>query len=510
VRGNIELRDLLEKAEAMKSALHIQLDGTQSNGVSYVMDVVRRGGMSVGVGPPGTGKTVIFNFAQREVFDRLSKDEVVIYVAPTNRLVEECATRTLAHLLARGLTWPELMGLVRVYGSRFKAEPLREGVKLVFTTPYQPGALRSLVKMKDAVHLMVDEASTTTLHEPFIEIAMSMVEAIKERRLGWLRSFSVIGDPMQAVTEEYGSWKEKLKLLIVGRILKTSIPQDEEAIIEEDPSKIFELAERYAPSLGVKYFFLENTYRMPKPTELLVSEPFYGGLLKGVESYEQRLKDVKREQPSLVSSVLGSCKLLKDEARKAIDNALDSRIPIVYLRDSGPAYAYTVQEGLIGRRPREIEELDIVRSGLACEVAAYLLASTAPRTWVEVLTPYVEMKAQIQLGLRRLVRGGLEEELRRRVRVSTIHSALGSEADIVVVAMGKEYKGVDEETMYFRIPELINVQFSRHRRLLVIIGNVERLARGFEKVGHAKNLPRLAEALNELKEEELVVRAKVG
>jgi hypothetical protein len=509
VRGNIELGDLLRKAEAMAPAPHLRLDGTQSKGVGYIMDVVRRGGMSVGVGPPGTGKTVVFNFVQREIFDKLSEDEVVIYIAPTNRLVEECATRTLAHLLARGFGEAELRGLVRVYGSRFKAEPLRKGVKMVFTTPYQPGALKSLVEMKDAVHLMVDEASTTPLHTPFIEVAMSMVEAIKEKRLGWLSSFSVIGDPMQAVTEEYGSWKEKLELLIVGRILKTSIPQDEEAIIEEDPPKIFELAERHISSLGVKYFFLESTYRMPKPTELLVSAPFYGGLLKGVESCKQRLKDVKREEPSLVSSVLGSCEFLKDEARKAIDNALDSQIPIVYLRDSGPAYAYKVREGLTRRRPREIEELDIVRSGLACEVAAYLLASTAPWTWVEVLTPYVEMKAQIQLGLRRLVRGGLEEELRQRVRVSTIHSALGSEADIVVVAMGKEYI-LDEETMYFRIPELINVQFSRHRRLLVIIGDVERLARGFKQVGHAKNLPRLAEALNELKEQEFVVRANVG
>jgi superfamily I DNA and/or RNA helicase len=163
----------------------------------------------------------------------------------------------------------------------------------------------------------------------------------------------------------------------------------------------------------------------------------------------------------------------------------------------------------VGRRLPEIEELDLFRSRLACEVAAYFLASTIDSVKIEVLTPYVEMKTQIGLMLWQLM-GELKEELRKRIKVSTIHSALGSEADIVVVAMGKEYGEYgDKKTIYFQTPELVNVQFSRHRRLLVVIGNIKRLAKGFEKVDYAKNLVRLTEALEELRKQELIKEVTV-
>jgi hypothetical protein len=104
---------------------------------------------------------------------------------------------------------------------------------------------------------------------------------------------------------------------------------------------------------------------------------------------------------------------------------------------------------------------------------------------------------------------GSREELKRRIRVSTIHSALGSEADIIVAVLGKEYKGKEEDkmTIYFQTPELINVQFSRHRRMLVIIGNIEKLANAFEKT-RTPYVSLLTKALNELKERELISEVK--
>jgi hypothetical protein len=505
----IELRDLLAKAEMIRSTLGFRLDEAQCEGLNDVTYVVKNGGMSVGVGPPGTGKTVVFNLAQRELFDALDDYEVMIYVAPTNRLVEDCAVRTLAHLLSKGFEKSELREFIRAYGSRFKAEPPTRDVRIILTTPYQPGMLRDLLETKRTVHLMIDEASTTPWHEPFIELAMSMVKAIREKRLEWLHSFSVIGDPMQAVVEEYKPW-EKLEMLIVGRVLMASLPQDERSLVREDLSKIFELAKKYAPSVGVKYFFLNNSYRIPKPTELLVSIPFYSGLLKGVEEYKRRLKGIRREEPGFKSKVLERCKHLKEKRLvEVLDHALNSQIPVVYLRDKGLAYAYRVRGEPVYRRLPEIEELDLFRSKLACEVAAYFLASTIDSVKIEVLTPYVEMKTQIGLMLWQLM-GELKEELRQRIKVSTIHSALGSEADIVVVAMGKEYGEYgDKKTIYFQTPELVNVQFSRHRRLLVVIGNIKRLAKGFEKVDYAKNLVRLTEALEELRKQELIKEVTV-
>jgi len=482
------------------------LDPAQLQGVDKIADAIAYGGMSVGVGPPGTGKTVMFNVTQSDVFEKLDKSEVIVYVAPTNRLVEECTVRTLAYLLVKGFNEAELGNLIRVYGSRFKPEPLKNDVKIVFTTPFQPGALKDLSRIKDAVHLMVDEASTTPLHGPFIELAMSMVKAHKNKRMEWLYSFSVIGDPMQAIAEGYKS-SEKFKLLIVGRTLMKLIPEDERKVVQQDPPKIFELANKHASSLGIKYFFLDNTYRIPKPTELLVSIPFYNEMLKGVESYKQRLKDIKLEAPSLRSSVLERCRRLKDEILHKVDNALDSQIPIVYVRDRGLAYTYRAHGVVIGRRPQEIDELDVFRAELASEIAAYLFTTTVDDVKIDVLTPYTEMKTQIQLTLKRLIDAKLDQKLRQRIRVSTIHSALGSEADIIVVALGKEYKGDETTTIYFQTPELINVQFSRHKKLLVIIGNIERLVRGFEKSGYA-HISRLTEALNKLRGQGLISEVK--
>ena len=497
MRGSLGLQELLDEAKSMvplASAIH--LDNAQRETANNVLNVVESGGVAVGIGPPGTGKTAVINIAEFEVFEGIDRDEAVIYVAPTNRLVRESAVRTLALLLSKGYSRSELSGLIRVYGSQFKPEHLNEDVRIVFTTPYQPGALKSLSRIKRTVHLMVDEASTTPLHEPFIEIAMAMAEVIRRKQLEWIYSFSVIGDPMQAIAGEY-TLRDKFKLLIVGRLLLESMPEDERERVLQNPPELFEVAERYSSRLDIKYSFLEYTYRIPRPTESIVSKSFYKEKLKGVESYDQRLKDIKLEAPGLKSNVLQRCLILNESnIRNKLDNALDSQIPVVYIEDKGPAYL--VKEG---RRPKELEELDVKRARVASEIATYLAASTLDHVRIDVLTPYVEMKTQIQSHLNSLI-GSMSElkSLKRRIRVSTVHSALGSEADIVVAVLGKEYRGREQaETIYFQTPDLVNVQFSRHKRLLAVIGNIKRLARAFKDHPYASHVSLVADALNELK-----------
>jgi hypothetical protein len=46
---------------------------------------------------------------------------------------------------------------------------------------------------------------------------------------------------------------------------------------------------------------------------------------------------------------------------------------------------------------------------------------------------------------------------------------LGGEADFVIAVLGREYY----PSIYFKEPELLNVQLSRHRLMLTVIGSIE-------------------------------------
>lgn len=515
--SQLSIDDVTRRAKSVIPTMRVNLDSAQLKGVRNIINALKSGGLSVGIGPPGTGKTVVFNITHFDIVDHMDKNEIILYVAPTNRLVEECSLRTAALLLLKGYTMSDLRNILRIYGSRFKPDKLHEDVKIVFTTPYQPGALKYLLKIKNTVHLMIDEASTTPLHGPFIEIAMTMAEAIRKKRVEWLRSFSVIGDPMQAIVEEY-TFPEKLKYLIVGRLLTKPLPPYELDVIKQDPALIFQYAPDHFNALGVKYFFLDKTYRIPNPSELIVSEPFYHGLLKGVPSCKERLRDIKDEKQDIISIIRSKRRLLKDPIINTAVNALDSQIPVIYIKDRGPSYAYKIPiRGEIyspKRRPAEIDELDIVRARLAAEIAAFLCATTQDNIKIEVLTPYIEMKTQIQLYLREIFSEKSTMNIEHRLRTSTIHSALGSEADVVVVTMGKEYRGKSEDeftrTIYFHTPELVNIQFSRHRRLLVIIGDIERLAKNFKKERYFTSISKLANVIKDLKERGFVITTTIG
>jgi len=477
----------------------IFVDDSQKEGVDSIEKVVDHGGISVGVGPPGTGKTHVFSFVMSEIYQDLDEDEAVVYVAPTNALVGEAAVRTIAYLAKKGFTEKDLVNTLRIYGSHYRSPELNDSVKMVFTTGYQPGALKRLAEIKRRIHLFVDEASTTALHEAFMPLSMS-IELMLMRRdvksLKFIGSFSVIGDPMQALIDPSYGWKWKIEQLIVSRLIMAQIPEDEREVVKQDPPKMFELAKNYAKSSSdVKYFFLSKTFRMPRPTELLVSIPFYNRMLTAARDYKEAMKDV--EIVIRDSTLIGNSKFL-GRMSGIIEEAISARVPIVYIRDPRKAYSESPIKGL--------DDYDERRAVLGAEIAAYMAYHTN-LTRIAVIVPYNEMVGQIRFYIARRFRSYLGDRM-RRISVRTVHSSLGLDSEAVIAIMGKEYKGAEGfETIYYQSPELINVQFSRHMKILIVIGSIERLAKNMQD--KHQYVGRLQESLEELKKEGVVRIAKM-
>ena len=124
------------------------------------------------------------------------------------------------------------------------------------------------------------------------------------------------------------------------------------------------------------------------------------------------------------------------------------------------AAAYTIASALVEAARREgASGLDIVVSSI----------------YTEMLEPFYTLKG---------------------VRPSTVQALLGGEADIHITMLGKEWYGStpcirpwqaarddrdDRVTLYYREPELLNVQLSRHSRLLILVGNISHFKSQTEK-----------------------------
>ena len=132
---------------------------------------------------------------------------------------------------------------------------------------------------------------------------------------------------------------------------------------------------------------------------------------------------------------------------------------------------------------------DPTRAKLGVEFAVALAAITGKSTGV--ITAYVQQMNQMQLLyqmryldlMRRLKLNGL-------ISFSTTHRMLGSQRDNIVAILGKEHSGIHDfnTTMYFQEPELLNVQLSRHQRLLVVIGNLTSLINTVNRIHQLKHL----------------------
>ncbi len=440
---------VLETEESFKRALNL-------------VEKAFEGRIAIVQGPPGTGKTTVFIEAIDRVIDRLDERELIIYVAPTNKLVAQTLDR-VAHILSkRGYKTRDILSMVRVYGSQFDFtdyEKLNWGVdrevRIVLTTEYQRVSSRD----HDTIHLLVDEASRSKLHRPFIASARDLTSKL-ERGEEIYGSINVVGDPMQAIVLGEKYWMSRRireERLIIEAFTKNLLIL-EGFDVKDDPIELMKLAHKH---LSGKYFeLLRRTYRLPSPTEAPISEGYYDGLLEARYSAKDVLKGLwaGRTLPS-------GDKLLR-EVYNIVEKAITTGIPLIIVEPSKDRRGYEYFQSLM----RTGAIYSPIRAKLSMAFAITLTLTTEKETYV--IAPYRDQVQRTMLELRRSY-SSLIGGLRDKIRFATVQKMLGSEADNIVAVLGKEYHGgEDEPTIYFKEPELFNVQLSRHKKVLVIIGDL--------------------------------------
>lgn len=442
-----------------------------------IIDTINNGNINITIGPPGSGKTTTIALTLSNIYDELDEAEVVIYATTHNKLVLEASKKTIGRLIDK-VGSDEIKKTVLVSGSHFVPMEPSENTKLIFTTFHQPTIVEKVLSMKDRVHVITDEASTAKNSQTFLPTSYALNDIFLGGNidLRLISSLSLIGDPMQALLISRYRVKPMIFEIINGMIKS---PQDKKRI-EEEPDAIFEIIEQYLPKSDFSYSFLEKTFRLPSPTETLISIPFYRSKLTAFRS----IKDVK------INTIGGSLKWLINKTkllgniRDVLDYALDSKIPVVYLKDLN----------LTPYRDDNLRTYDDKRATYAAEITAYLSKATTGEN-IMIIVPYREMVAQILPKLNKI---GVDK---RRVEVSTAHSALGTDADIVIAVLGKEYKVIGiGDTIYYNIPQALNVQLSRHKKMLIVIGNLDVVAKTASKLKGYKFLAKVQYAIERLKE----------
>ncbi len=438
---------------------------------------------------------------------------IILYAAPTNYLAVQAFTRITAALLAEGrFSLRDILDMTRVYGHKVvpgRCEGLERDhgipgdlvkrvaygdiepgvVMLVFSTEFQ----RVSGRFRDRpgrTHLIVDEAGKSPYFMAFIAVA----DAIMRFR-DYPASLVALGDPEQAIAvpEEF---KPTVPLLM-NRIMK---------LLHESGLD------------RVNYEFLKITYRTPKPSEEPISHGFYDGRLQAHHTASYRLRDVRyvfEDGRGRVLSLLRSIGADDSETMRihdAIYGAVTSDLPMVVL-DTGREFTPA---------SRKVPTYDAFRARVAAKAALVLQAyasieADSPHFKTIVTSPYSDMASNIGFTFASKYTG-------RATRLLppdsvTVHSLIGGEADAVVAVMGKEYVSgtlrsspfIDEDallTVYFNEPQVLNVQLSRHRRLLVLVGSVDRLA-AIRGKREWRKLSRTAEKIIDLAEREQALRLRL-
>lgn len=428
---------------------------------SLVQNAVSHGGITVLQGPPGTGKTTLYEGILHDNLEKLANGNPIIYVAPTNQLVADMLVRMAATYNHLGKNRSDLLSEVRIFGSHFIVDrpfaKMRQrvntgdGVKLVITTDMQ----RAARNVSDGFHMMIDEASKSPLQKPFVSIAEPLIRSIDEGR-SIIDSVSVIGDPKQAISlgDQYRKYKERL---VMNSMIRGLLP--DQVRLELDSGKIDPLDAAFNYLKGKNFEFLDTSWRMPGPSEEPISVGYYSGRLRAKFRANEVLNDlVDRNNVNQLRAQSTQLGLVAT----CVEAAIDTRRPMIYAK-------------VDSRYNDEYSPYDPVRAQLGVQFAVALAAITRMKTGV--LTVYVQQMNQMQLVykvkyrelLRRMGLDGL-------VSFSTTHRMLGSERANIVAILGKEHTyGEDYNTTYYREPELLNVQLSRHTRMLVIVGNLTTL-----------------------------------
>ncbi|MEM2294152.1 MAG: AAA family ATPase [Thermoproteota archaeon] len=455
----------------------VSFTGDQSflDASNLVERAVKRSRLALVYGPPGTGKTTVYHHVMHKTLDNLGSDEILTYVCPTNALVADMLERIVATYSSQGKSKEDLIREVKVYGSKFNYEErfktlrdcVTEDTRIILTTEFQKISLAPTFLKRASFHIMVDEASKSPTHTPFITFATQLLENPED--LSPLGSFSVIGDPNQAIAigDEYAGRKDLLLLprLTAGLLNKeASIPAN-----YTDMSAMIDGAYRH---LKGKYFsMLELSHRLPSPTEKPISEGFYNGHLRAADESKVRLQ-------GLWDKNLAARVKQQDETFKKMVNILEEGIT------TGRAIIYieTTQKSYRGYRYLDFDENRAEIGLYAASALAYICKK--PTT---VLTTYTDQEQQMKMLFRRDL-AAFMGKYANLVRFSTVPRMLGSQSDIVVAVLGKEYIShhSHERTIYFREPETLNVQLSRHYRALVIVGNLQRLIKTVNRVHSAE------------------------
>jgi len=434
-------------------------------------------------GPPGTGKTSVYI----EEFHRVMRNptefsnDVFVYIAPTNQLVLQMFARFAYVLLSHTGDFKSffeyIASNVYIYGSKvsiYSDDDLRllkrsgldrelglseeqvrrlihvkdvirkpsggsavQGPIFVFTTEWQ----QITIEVPNAtIKLLVDEASRSPLHRPFITMAKTILTKALRNEQFYIASFCVVGDPEQAIALE-PEYSDR------GYLIMNAVKR----FLEEQ-----RLTDR-------AFAFLEYTKRLPRPTEEPISKAFYDGRLKS--------RKEAREALSVFSY---------EDVRKACERILAAN-PSRYVKH----LCSLVESAVTTQTPMGIVATPTFPAGETFErervkasaILAAIFALANESLEIAVTGPYVDTVLNAEAYYRRLIEN-IKPPSWPKVTFSTVHSMLGDEADVVISVLGKEWTGAGDDsytTIYFDEPELLNVQFSRHRRLVIIVGDLERL-----------------------------------
>ena len=445
-------------------------------------------------GPPGTGKTKIMEGAINDndiIYNIQSNNLKFIYIAPTNELTRSGFERALVPVIRMfGGSAGELVDAlrrVRVYGSaipppylgqdleklsRYYPEidketwkkilrdivygGINDDVLFIFTTDYQRASARSRSSHKFL--MFVDEASKSPFYLPFNPVSDSELKGLAMgHRSGVIHGLVVVGDDRQAIAlgpEYQGYGKTLLVLPKVGEVLQ-------------------------ALDLNEQFKTLTTTFRLPSPTEKPIGEGFYGDV-GGLQAYEAALVRLRRKLGGLdLSERFSKCKnimgnYLWDVTIELLEQAIGD------LNKPQPIIIVNTSDEIPGG-----QQFEPCRVKLSVYFALALRCLSSD-LGISVIAPYRELVDSARYYFRRLTRDIRIDA--SNVRFLTVQSMLGGEDDVVISMLGKEWTSREESTIYFREPENLNVQLSRHRLMLIVIGNATRLRNAAAKEAQLRGM----------------------
>lgn len=397
-------------------------------------------------GVPGAGKTTLFAKAVADsIGDALCggvrSKNLVIYIAPTNALVLEFVAK-LYSFLFKNCSEEDFIKRTRLYGSKIYSKryptvlkPINDDVVLVASTEWQRVSARITGGSRKAA-LLIDEASRMTVSRLLIPIADGLARGRRER-LGALEitGVVVIGDENQAI----GLTDSERRYLLLRR-MRDLTSKDKDHYI--------------------KYYFLNESYRLPPGTETPINEGYYGRRIRALGIRPSLKLDVKDIQ-DIVNEINSKIKISNVTYKVLYDMLYNIFIDHQYLIH---VETYEFKGG---------DTYCIDRTELAAGVVLglrYALEKAGNKMNISVVSPYAKMSGSPLIYLKL-------SGLRHSIEYGTVTSYIGRESEIVVAVMGKERP---MGTFYFRDPYLYSVQLSRHSKILVTIGCAECLRKAAE------------------------------